>query len=197
MKMASRLEYVEPRFTYGDYAAWTDPNRWELIEGVAYCMSPAPMRKHQGVSAELLTQIRVFLRGKRCKVYGAPFDVRLQDYEDQPDEEVPNVVQPDIVVVSDRKKLDEKGCRGGPDLVIEILSPSTASHDQVRKTSLYEKHGVREYWIVDPDQQCITVRVLSEDGRFDKPQVYNGSGTLVVAVLPELIIDLDSVFEEA
>ncbi|MCX7044712.1 MAG: Uma2 family endonuclease [Candidatus Sumerlaeota bacterium] len=194
MEAALLKEDVEPRYTYGDYVEWTGPDRWELIDGVPYAMSPAPMRKHQDISGELCVQIHTFLRGKPSKVYAAPFDVRLPD-GDEPDEEIRNLAQPDIVVVCDKKKLDEKGCRGAPEFVIEILSRSSITQDTIRKVALYEKFGVKEYWIVDPDAKRITVRLSGSDGRFSPPQVHEGSGQLAVATLPGLSIDLDVVFQ--
>ncbi|MCX7044711.1 MAG: Uma2 family endonuclease [Candidatus Sumerlaeota bacterium] len=194
MEAALLKEDVEPRYTYGDYVEWTGPDRWELIDGVPYAMSPAPMRKHQDISMELSRQISVFLLGKKCRVYAAPFDVRLPD-GDEPDEEIRNLAQPDILVVCDKKKLDEKGCCGAPEFVVEILSRSSITHDTVRKVALYEKFGVQEYWIVDPDTRRITIRLLDADGRFGKPQVREGAGQLAVATLPGLSIDLDTVFQ--
>ena len=143
--MAQPLRKEEARYTYADYMAWEDGERWEIIEGVPYLMSPAPTWVHQGISGELFLQIATFLKGKPCKVYAAPFDVRLFPADDDSDD---TVVQPDIVVVCDRSKLDRSGCRGAPDMLVEILSPSTARHDQLVKLQLYKKAGVREYWIV-------------------------------------------------
>ncbi|MBI4778090.1 Uma2 family endonuclease, partial [Candidatus Desantisbacteria bacterium] len=121
----------EERFTYGDYLKWPDDQRWELIDGVAYDMSPAPSRKHQKVVGELFAQFHSYLKDKSCEVYVAPFDVRLPEVDEgvaplAADEEIITVVQPDIVVVCDRDKLDDRGGRGAPDIVIEILSPWTA-----------------------------------------------------------------------
>ena len=137
------------RFTYGDYRSWSEEDRWELIDGVAYDMTPAPARIHADLSMALLKQLLAYFEGKPCKVYYAPFDVRLPE-GNEPDDEIETVVQPDLLVVCDDKKLDDKGCRGAPDLVIEILSPATASKDCILKRALYEKHGVREFWLVDP-----------------------------------------------
>ncbi|MCX7047965.1 MAG: Uma2 family endonuclease [Candidatus Sumerlaeota bacterium] len=206
MEVALRKKDIEPRFTYGDYLQWNDGERWELIDGMPYAMFPAetrmyamppsPSRMHQSISGELLRQISNFLLDKSCEVFAAPFDVRLPK-ADEPDEQIRDVVQPDIVVVCDQKKLDEKGCRGGPDFVIEILSPASAQHDQVRKLKLYEKRGVREYWIVDPATKRVIVRLLNAKGRFDPPRIYDGAGSLAVATLPGLSIDLGLVFRQA
>ncbi len=135
------------KFTYRDYLHWPDDERWELIDGVAYNMSPAPNRIHQKISGELHRQIANYLIGKQCEVYAAPFDVRLPATGEKNDE-ITTVVQPDITIVCDKSKLDKKGCKGSPDLVIEILSPYTAKKDMKEKHFLYEKFAVKEYWIV-------------------------------------------------
>jgi len=191
MALPARKE-VE-RYTYGDYLNWPDEERWELIEGEAYDMSPAPSRWHQQIAGELFKQIAVFLTGKKCEAYFAPFDVRLPR-ADEDDSETMTVVQPDIVVVCNPAKLDNRGCRGAPDLVVEILSPFTASKDQIEKLALYEKHGVKEYWIIHPTDNLLTVRLLEEDGKYGIPAIYEGKGSLEVATLPGLTVNLDAVF---
>jgi Uma2 family endonuclease len=178
------------RFTYGDYCTWPDEERWELIDGVAYAMSPAPPRGHQEVVVELVTQIRVFLRGKPCRVYVAPFDVRLSD-QDEADAQVPTVVQPDLAVICDPAKLDARGCRGAPDWVIEILSPSTASKDWIQKRHAYERHGVREYWLVHPVDRVLTI-YRREGDSFGSPDIQAIEGSTVVQVLEGLVIDWDA-----
>jgi Uma2 family endonuclease len=182
-------------YTYGDYLNWPYELRCELIEGEIYDMSPAPLRRHQKVAVELLTQIAVFLRDKTCEVYISPFDVRLPE-KDEADSEITTVVQPDISVICDPTKLDERGCKGAPDFIAEILSPSTAAKDQIQKTALYEKHGVKEYWLIHPIDKLLTVRLLGADGKYGIPAIYEGKGRRAIAVLPELEIDLDAVFRE-
>ncbi len=191
MQLAVRKEIP---YTYGDYLNWPDEIRCELIEGVI-CDMTAPSRHHQQISMELARQIANFLIGKTCQVYAAPFDVRLPE-EDEDDNDVTTVVQPDIVIVCDPKKLDRRGCRGAPDFIAEILSPSTAAKDQIQKTALYEKHGVREYWVIHPADKMIFVRVLGNKGRYGVPEIHEGKGRLPVAVISELEIDLDMVFRE-
>ena len=180
--------------TYRDYLSWPENYRVELLDGAVFDMSPAPSRRHQQVSGELFKQIAVFLTGKPCKVYSAPFDVRLPD-EEEADDEVRTVVQPDILVVCDESKLDKRGCRGAPDVVVEVVSPATAARDQIYKVRIYEKAGVREYWIVHPVDNLITVRRLSPSGNYDVPKLIEGKGALEVGVLPGLVIDLDAVFD--
>ena len=177
----------DERYTYADYCALDDGKRWELIEGVPYDMSPAPMPVHQRISVELTLQFGMFLKGKPCQLYTAPFDVRLNA-----DDEDDTVVQPDLAVICDRSKIDNKGCKGAPDLIVEILSPSTARHDRMVKFELYRRAGVREYWIVDPETKLVQVCLL-EDGRYFT-SVY--ADTAVVSVLPGCEIQLADVFAE-
>lgn len=182
-------EEKENRYTYGDYISWSGEERWELIDGVPFNMSPSPSRKHQVILRELLGQFWSFLQDRECEVYSAPFDVRLPK-ADEEDEDIQTVVQPDILVVCDRNKLDEKGCRGAPDLIIEIVSPYTASRDMKEKFSLYERHGVREYWLVYPIEKTVMVFILGEDGEYGEPKTYSQHDTIEVSFLEGLVIDL-------
>ena len=182
----------DDHFTYGDYVTWPDDERWELIDGVAYDMSPAPGARHQLISSELVAQLVTHLRNSPCRVLAAPFDVRLPQ-GDEADEFIDTVVQPDLVVVCDRKKLDEKGCKGAPDLVVEILSPTTGRKDLNEKFRLYERAGVKEYWIIHPLDQ--TVMVFRHDGeRFGRPDMFAREGGIAVPLLGELTIDLQQLF---
>lgn len=180
-------------FTYGDYLTWPESERWELIEGIPQNMTPAPSRTHQIIVVDLLRQISSFLVAKECEVYVAPFDVRLPEGEES-DGEIITVVQPDISVICDPEKLDRRGCRGAPDVIIEILSPATAAKDQIQKAALYEKHGVKEYWTVHPTDRLITVRLPDSEGRYGIPKLQEAKGLLAVKTLPGLEIDLDAVF---
>ncbi len=182
-------------FTYGDYVTWSDDERWELIDGYAYNMSPAPSRRHQQISRELERQIANFLLDKTCEVYDAPFDVRLPE-ADEEDEDIYTVVQPDLVVICDRKKLDDKGSRGAPDLIIEILSPATSSKDMKIKLALYERHGVKEYWVVHPTDNIIMVFKLDKKKMYGRPVVYSEEDKISTPILEGLEIDLDQVFKE-
>ncbi|MEW6381383.1 MAG: Uma2 family endonuclease [bacterium] len=185
----------ENRYTYGDYISWPDEERWELIDGVPLDMSPAPSRRHQVILRELLGQFWSFLQDRPCEVYSAPFDVRLPK-ADEKDEDIQTVVQPDILVVCDRNKLDDRGCRGVPDLIIEIVSPYTASKDMKEKFSLYERHGVREYWLVYPEEKIVMVFILGENGEYGKPRTYSGQDTIEVSFLEGLTVNLVPVFRE-
>lgn len=150
---------IKDRFNYGDYLKWSEDERWELINGIPYNMTPSPSRTHQEILIALSTKFYTFLENKDCQVYIAPFDVRLPEGEEK-EEEIKTVVQPDLVVVCDRSKLDEKGCQGPPDLIIEITSPSTARIDLKDKFYLYERTGVKEYWIVSPTDETVMVFLL-------------------------------------
>ena len=176
------------RYTYADYCTWGDEERWELIDGVPYAMS-APSQAHQEAFGVLFNQLYNYLKGKHCKVFAAPFDVRL-NYDTGDD----TVVQPDLLVVCDKAKLDEKGCNGAPDMVIEILSPSTARHDRFVKFRLYQKYGVREYWIVDPETKTVQAHVLDE-GRF-YTTIYADTDDIQVHVLEGCTINLVGVFNQ-
>ncbi len=178
---------LEPRFTYREYLQWPEGERWELVDGVAHAMGPAPVRRHQVVVGELFRQIANALKGRECQAFVAPFDVRLPK-ADEADEEIDTVVQPDIVVVCDRNKLDERGCRGAPDWVIEVISPATASRDQILKRDLYQRVGVKEYWIVQPEEKRVTV-YRREAGAFRDGEVYEFAGTLSPGAVPRVAID--------
>jgi Uma2 family endonuclease len=172
-------------FTYADYRAWPETDRFELIDGIAYAMS-SPSETHQAMSGELLLQFGNFLRRKPCRVYHAPFDVRLFPKEDESDT---TVVQPDLLVVCDMSKLsDGRACRGAPDLVVEIQSFSTSLMDRKVKRELYEEAGVREYWIVNPETFEVLV-YTRENGRYTSRKC---RGSIPVMVLPGLEIDMDA-----
>ena len=176
------------QYTYAEYCTWGDDERWELIDGMPYAMA-APNRVHQEISGQMSRLIGNFLVGKPCKVFAAPFDVRLNadTYDD-------TVVQPDIVVICDKAKLDDKGCIGTPDMAIEILSPSTKMRDLILKFRRYLQAGVREYWIVDPDSKTVSVYVL-KNGEYAAAN-YGNDETVPVHVLEGCEINLSEVFTE-
>jgi Uma2 family endonuclease len=191
---AVQVNQATESFTYADYRGWPDGERWELIDGQAYDMCPAPARVHQDVVLELGRQVANFLLGQPCRPYVAPFDVRLPE-ADEPDDAIKNVVQPDLAVICDPRKLDDKGCRGAPDWIMEVLSPRTAAKDQRPKRDLYERHGVGEYWLVHPTDQVLFIYRLA-DGRYGKPDVRPALGETPVATLPGLVIQWASVFPQ-
>lgn len=192
--MGLPLRDVE-RHSYADYLAWPDDVRYELIDGVAYAMGPAPSRRHQEVVLELARQIAAALDGSPCRPYIAPFDVRLPSEAGAGDERIDTVVQPDISVICDRAKLDERGCVGAPDWIVEVLSPTTASHDQIVKRALYERVGVREFWLVHPVDRIVTIYLLAA-GTYGRPDVHELSGSLASVVLPEVVVDWAHVLRE-
>ncbi len=177
------------RHTYSDYRRWPEATRFELIDGVAYAMAPAPTRLHQEVLLELARQVANALQGQPCRAFIAPFDVRLPR-AGEADDDIDTVVQPDLVVC-DPAKLDERGCRGAPDWVVEILSTATAGHDQILKRALYERAGVSEYWLLHPVDRIVTVYRL-EAARYGVPEVREISGRQSVGVLPGVDIDWDA-----
>jgi Uma2 family endonuclease len=187
--MAQTAEKLEDRYyTYADILQWDEGERYELYEGQALMMA-APMRIHQRILIEIASQMHVFLRGKPCEVYPAPFGVRLFHKKDKSDD---FYFEPDIVVVCDPSKLDDRGCNGAPDLVVEILSPSTVKYDLLYKFNKYLEAGVREYWIADPDEKTLSAYVLEGD-RFVFSD-YKGEAVVPSAVLPGFTFDLRSVF---
>ena len=180
-------EQLHPKYSYADYAQWPEDERWELIDGVPYAMT-APQRLHQDIVFELGRQIGNYLQGKPCKGYTAPFDVRLPR-QDEADAKVETVVQPDLSVICDPSKLDKQGCRGAPDWIIEVLSPSTALKDMNTKRGLYERHGVQEYWIIHPEDRWTLIYTLDAQGRYGQPGVFGMDEPTVVQRFPELSID--------
>jgi len=179
----------EKRYTFADYMTWTCEERYELIHGEPYLMSPGPTWRHQLISERISRRIGVFLEGKTCLLFYAPFDVRLN-----PDTGDDTVVQPDISIICDRSKLDDHGCVGAPDLIIEILSPSTSRHDRLVKFNLYLHAKVREYWVVDLEDKSVSVHIL-DNGRY-VTSVYGDTDRLPVHTLPGCDIDLTDVFAE-
>ncbi len=180
-------------YTYKEYLEWPEEERWELIEGVAYNMTPSPSRSHQKISAALFNTLYQYLKGRNCEVYYAPFDVRLPE-GDEEDHQIKTVVQPDLVVICDPSKLDEKGCQGAPDLIMEILSPSTASKDYIAKLNLYEKNQVAEYWIIHPLDKIVMVYRLLDNGNYGRAEVYAEKDSVKVGIFDDFVIDLKEIF---
>ncbi|CAK0755842.1 Uma2 family endonuclease [Gammaproteobacteria bacterium] len=177
-------------YTYSDYLRWPEEVRYELIGGSAYLMA-APNRVHQEILGEIYYQVRGKLEGKPCRVYIAPFDVRLPN-ANEADEHVDTVVQPDLLVVCDPTKLDERGLRGAPEWVVEVLSPTTAAYDQTVKLAAYEYAGVPEVWLIHPTDQIVTIYRLKEKG-YSRPLIYQMQGILAVTTLPDIGIDWERV----
>jgi Uma2 family endonuclease len=190
--MGLPLKKEEKVFTYADYKEWElgEFERFELIYGEAYAMS-APNAKHQEILTELVSQFHEYLRGKTCRVYPAPYDVRLFYEEDESDD---TVVQPDLSVICDEQKRGYEGCRGAPDLVVEILSLSNTAIEMERKLKLYLEAGVKEYWVVDPENKGLTVYHFQKGAIITK--TYKSDGTVPVGIFPGLDIKLEQVFAE-
>jgi Uma2 family endonuclease len=181
--------------TYADYLTWSASHGDELIDGTAYVREPpAPSPSHQGVVLELGRQAANALKGKPCRVYVAPFDVRLPKSTEE-DDQVDTVVQPDVLIVSDLRKIDARGMRGAPDWIAEVLSPGTASHDKIVKLRAYERAGVREVWLVDPIERTLTIHRL-EAGRYGRATLLELKGQTPLTAVPGVTIDWDQVLAE-
>jgi Uma2 family endonuclease len=180
-------------YTYGDYLTWSDDERWEIINGEAYDMSPGPGTTHQAMVIELILQIGNQLKESPCHLFTAPFDVRLPK-ENEKEEEIINVVQPDISIICDKDKLDEKGCLGAPDIVMEILSPSTYRKDKLEKFNLYEEAGVKEYWLLSYTEKMVEVFTLNETGKYGRPEIYGEANKIEMNTLKGLTINLYKIF---
>ncbi len=177
---------LEQKWTYADYLTWDDGQRWEIIDGEAYNMSPAPVLRHQAIIGNIFSSFHGFLRGKSCRPFIAPTDVVFDDE---------NIVQPDMLVVCDPSKLTGANVQGAPDLIVEILSPSTNLRDRRQKKALYERFGVKEYLIVDPVAESVD-RYLLVDGRYGGPEIFDWSEPLTLNLFPELTLNLWEVFEK-
>ncbi len=183
----------EKRYTFADILSREDGQRYELYDGQLVALS-APSNLHQKIVAELTRQLGNCLLGKPCRVYPGAFDVQLFAQEGDAPQDIRTVLQPDVSVVCDPEKRKGHGCKGAPDLVIEILSPLTQRIDRRVKYELYQKAGVPEYWIVDPEQQMVQVHTL-EDGWYGSPVAYLATAEVPVGVLEDCRIDLKIVFQ--
>jgi Uma2 family endonuclease len=188
---------LNKRYTYADYLTWLDDKMRELIHGFIRMMSPAPRPIHAEVSKNIYRHLdSIVLRNKgKCKVFYAPFDVRFPKNGETDYDKIDTVVQPDICVICDLSKLDELGCCGAPDMIVEILSPSTAKKDMTEKFTLYEESGVKEYWIVHPKDKAMNVYLLQENGKYDAGTLYEFEGKVPVHIFDNYLIDLDDIFE--
>jgi Uma2 family endonuclease len=187
--MALTEKVSDRTYTYADILKFDEGARAELADGELYMMAP-PLTEHQGILMELAYRIRQFLEGKPCKVFPAPFGVHLNPQDDEDH----TFFEPDITVICDQSKIREQGCFGAPDMVVEIISPSTASRDRVLKFRRYQEAGVREYWIVDPDAKIVQACLL-ENGRY-MVTGYDADDTVPVSILSGCKINLKDVFGE-
>lgn len=189
------LPNEKTHYTYADYLSFEGDERMEIINGDIVMIS-SPSISHQRVFGVLFNQLTNFLDGKPCEVFSAPLDVRLFEKEGDTPENVDTVVQPDIFVVCDKNKYDDKGIKGAPDFIIEILSPSTRRHDVLVKFNLYQRAGVREYWIVDPNNKSVQVFLPDENGVYRISEAYGEKDIAKVNVLNGCFIELCKVFPE-
>jgi Uma2 family endonuclease len=178
------------RHTYGDYLEWSRDYGDEIIDGVAYVREPpSPSPIHQELVVELWLELRCALEGRSCRVYVAPLDVRLPRSSES-DEKIETVVQPDVLIVCDRGKTDERGVRGAPDWLAEVLSPSTANYDQSVKIPLYERAGVPEVWLVHPTDRTLAIYRL-EGSRYGRPTYQELKGQTLLSAVPGVSVDWD------
>ncbi|PWS28290.1 restriction endonuclease [Pedobacter yonginense] len=182
-------------YSYANYLNWLFEDRVELIKGKIFKMSPAPSRMHQEISRNIFRSVANFLNRKVCKVYSAPFDVRFPK-RSKDDRDVFTVLQPDICVICDKSKLDDRGCIGAPDLVVEILSPGNNKKELIQKYQVYEEFGVKEYWVVSQSDQSILIYTLDESGKFQPSKIFTLSETISSSVLPGFELILDDVFAD-
>ena len=191
----SQLDLSNDKYTYADYLSWKFEQTVELIKGKIFPMS-GPSRRHQKISWTLTLTIGTAFRNHRCEAYAAPFDVRLYDKRKaaKGDKNVNSVVQPDICIICDLDKLDDRGCNGAPDLVIEILSPGNSSKEMKIKKDLYEENGVREYLIIDPEHENAFQFHLTEAEVYSPATIYVDDEVLTSVIFPDLQLNLKEVF---
>lgn len=182
-------------YTFSDMLGWDENERVEIINGQALLMA-APSRVHQEICFEIGRQLGNFLEGKQCRVYPAPFGVRLFEQDGDDPKDTDTVVEPDISVICDRSKLDKYGCRGAPEMIVEVLSPASQRHDQLIKLNLYQRAGVLEYWIVDPENKTVRVMLRADSGLLQTHEVYRQDDLAKVSVLDGCFIELSKVFSE-
>jgi Uma2 family endonuclease len=195
--MITSLSQLDPQatYTYADYLTWKFDQALELLRGRIRLMS-APSRLHQQLSWRMSGLLFNQFKGHRCEAYAAPFDVRLYDRKKsiKADRDIYTVVQPDLCVVCDLEKLDDRGCLGAPDLVVEILSPGNSAKEMRDKKALYEEAGVCEYWIVDPERETITRFNLPADGPYERPLIFVNGDVMPSEIFPDFEVPLSEVF---
>lgn len=183
-------------YTYADYLQWTFEERLELIKGKIFKMTPAPAPMHQKISWNISGELYNYLKGKPCQAFFAPFDVRLPQISPYSfNKDIYTVVQPDISVVCDAEKIDNKGCTGAPDIVIEILSPGNNKKELRNKYEVYEESGVKEYWIVSPQDKTFLQYTLTDAGRYQASRLMTVGDHITTPVLPDFVLDLEVIFE--
>ncbi|MFA7466689.1 MAG: Uma2 family endonuclease [Desulfotomaculaceae bacterium] len=194
--MSQAVKNVKQQFSYQNYLNFSDDQKYEIIEGSLFAMTPAPSIQHQRVLRRIFLSLANYLEGEECEVFTSPVDVLLQNGEGLI-EDVNNIVQPDIFVVCEQSKLKEKHCLGAPDFIVEIASPANASLDYVKKLNLYEKYKVREYWIVNYVKKNVLVYRLRENGEYDTPETYDDieKDRINVGIFKGLTVNLRDFFQ--
>ena len=182
-------------YSYADYLRWTIEERFELIKGKAFKMTPAPARIHQGISIRISSELFHYLKNKSCEVFSAPFDVRLPR-KSKEDRDIITVLQPDICVICDPSKLDDKGCIGAPDIVVEILSPGNNRKELKNKYEVYEEAGVKEYWIIHPQEKTFFKYTLDNAGKYQSSHLLTLGDEVSSNILPGFVLNLDEVFKD-
>ncbi|MBO9618950.1 MAG: Uma2 family endonuclease [Niabella sp.] len=193
------IDQLDPnkKYSYADYLKWQFDEYVELIKGKLFKkMSPAPAREHQRIVMTVSGEISLYLKGKSCDVYPAPFDVRFPSSGPAADEKTYTVVQPDISVICDPSKLDERGCVGAPDMIVEVVSRGTAIRDWNFKYNLYQETGVKEYWIIEPVDRSLTIFILTEENKYLQTAVYAEEADIPVSVLPGFSIKWSDIFRK-
>lgn len=181
------------RYTYADYLTWQLDEMVELIKGKVFKQAAAPRVNHQRISMKISSGLFSFLKNKKCEVFSAPFDVRLPVMSKK-NEDITTVVQPDICVICDPKKLDDLGCLGAPDLIIEILSPGNNKKEIQNKFEVYEESGVKEYWLIHPNECTLIIYTLIK-GKYQGSRLFTFGDKVTSQVLSGFELDLDDVFE--
>ncbi|OGV73813.1 MAG: hypothetical protein A3K19_24545 [Lentisphaerae bacterium RIFOXYB12_FULL_65_16] len=175
-----------PRYTWDEYRQWDDDTRWELVDGEPFAMAPAPTPVHQSVVTCIGAAFRDFLRGKPCRAFVSPIDVRLSESD---------VVQPDVVVVCDSNQIRHTHIEGAPTLVVEVQSPESVRHDRIRKLRLYAQAGVKEYWLITPYPAMVEVLLLATDGSYHARAAFTEKDTLESPTFPDLRLPLADIFD--
>lgn len=199
MQFITSIDQLDPAkpYSYADYLLWRFQERVELLRGFLLKMA-APSRRHQRISRDLTLLFGNQFLAKPCEFYSAPFDVRLPTpaHRRKSDKDIYTVVQPDLCVICDRTKLDDRGCIGAPDLVVEILSPGNSQTEMRLKYEIYEESGVKEYWVIDPEQRVAHRFYRNGHKKFIGSRPLFDDETLTSYIFPQLSVSLAQLFVE-
>lgn len=199
MAVIKSFSQLDPNgvYSYADYLSWKIEQALEIIKGKVFKMA-APSTPHQRLSWKLVRIIDKHFEGHSCEAFFAPFDVRLLDKKrsTKADKDIYTVVQPDICIICDTQKIDNRGCLGAPDLMIEILSPGNSKHEMKIKKDLYAESGVREYWIVDPTSETVSRYNIEAEGIFGRPYIFVSDEVMPSGIFPDFLLQLNELFPE-